>query len=230
MDDTNYKVVQLGEDLFAIEEGWVRFYLLVGIEAALLIDTGRGTGDLLSVIKSITPLPIIVANTHADPDHTGGNHFFGRAYLHPAEFDHYRKLNGYKDTLVPMWEGDFIDIGGGQLEVILVPGHTPGSVAFLDQRNGLLFAGDTLQTGEIHMFGEGRNLEAYVYSLKKLLNMRNDFKTIYCAHGDTVFSVSNLTIIERDARMVLEGDIDGVNTDTNAPYKLYNIGAAKLLY
>lgn len=39
-------------------------------------------------------------------------------------------------------EGDRI----GSLEVISTPGHTPGSISLLDMRNGVLVAGDALQT------------------------------------------------------------------------------------
>lgn len=39
-------------------------------------------------------------------------------------------------------EGDRI----GSLEVISTPGHTPGSISLLDVRNGVLVAGDALQT------------------------------------------------------------------------------------
>lgn len=39
-------------------------------------------------------------------------------------------------------EGDRI----GSLEVIATPGHTPGSISLLDKRNGVLVAGDALQT------------------------------------------------------------------------------------
>jgi len=42
-------------------------------------------------------------------------------------------------------DGDIIDLGGGvTLEVITTPGHTAGSVCYLDKQNRILFSGDTL--------------------------------------------------------------------------------------
>jgi glyoxylase-like metal-dependent hydrolase (beta-lactamase superfamily II) len=44
-------------------------------------------------------------------------------------------------------EGDVIDLGDRALEVLHVPGHTPGSVALWEPERGLLFTGDTLYDG-----------------------------------------------------------------------------------
>jgi glyoxylase-like metal-dependent hydrolase (beta-lactamase superfamily II) len=44
-------------------------------------------------------------------------------------------------------DGDGIDLGDRTIEVLHVPGHTPGSVAFLDGERRLLFTGDTLYDG-----------------------------------------------------------------------------------
>jgi glyoxylase-like metal-dependent hydrolase (beta-lactamase superfamily II) len=46
-------------------------------------------------------------------------------------------------------EGDRIDLGGRSLTVLHLPGHSPGSVGFFDERNGILFSGDALYDGEL---------------------------------------------------------------------------------
>ncbi len=53
-------------------------------------------------------------------------------------------------TPVPLHEGDVIDLGGRTLTVLHTPGHSPDSVCFLDDRDGLLFGGDTLNSGPIY--------------------------------------------------------------------------------
>ncbi|MCL2077979.1 MAG: MBL fold metallo-hydrolase [Oscillospiraceae bacterium] len=264
-----YNVMQIAEDLFAIQENSVRCFLLIGREAALLIDTGFGTGNLRAEVEKITKLPVIVANTHSDPDHIGANLQFERAYLHTSEFSRYRdierNLNASdsiltesppvdenapaenedafeysvekpKDkplTLVPMWESDFINIGGGMLEVILLPGHTPGSVAFLERNNGILFAGDTVLSDCVYMFNDrihrGRNMEAYVYSLEKLLCMKNELKTIYCSHQALTFPVNMIEQLAKGARQILEGEIEG-HIPSDSPYAIYDIGVTKVFY
>lgn len=56
-----------------------------------------------------------------------------------------------KDRL--LWEGTVIDLGFWKFEVILTPGHTPGSIMLLDREKRLLISGDTIQAGDIYMFG-----------------------------------------------------------------------------
>jgi glyoxylase-like metal-dependent hydrolase (beta-lactamase superfamily II) len=45
----------------------------------------------------------------------------------------------------------------GSLRVVATPGHTPGHLSFLDERDGTLYAGDALVTvgGEVHVPGFG---------------------------------------------------------------------------
>lgn len=50
------------------------------------------------------------------------------------------------ETLNYLMDGQTIDLGGRSLEVIAVPGHTRGSVCFLDAAGRLLFSGDMLCT------------------------------------------------------------------------------------
>jgi glyoxylase-like metal-dependent hydrolase (beta-lactamase superfamily II) len=50
--------------------------------------------------------------------------------------------DGPLPELVPITEGFTVDLGNRTIEVIEVPGHTAGSIAFLDRKNRLLFSGD----------------------------------------------------------------------------------------
>jgi glyoxylase-like metal-dependent hydrolase (beta-lactamase superfamily II) len=52
----------------------------------------------------------------------------------------FRKLDSEPNG--KLCEGDMV----GSLKVINSPGHTPGHIAFLDQRDGTLYAGDALET------------------------------------------------------------------------------------
>ena len=49
----------------------------------------------------------------------------------------------------PLKEGDVVKIGSGQLKVIHVPGHSPGSICLYDEADGFVIAGDTLFEGSI---------------------------------------------------------------------------------
>ncbi|MEP9386068.1 MBL fold metallo-hydrolase [Mesorhizobium sp. KR9-304] len=46
-------------------------------------------------------------------------------------------------------EGDVIDLGDRRLEVLHLPGHSPGSIGLIDRESGLFFAGDAIYRGTL---------------------------------------------------------------------------------
>jgi len=67
-----------------------------------------------------------------------------------------------------MKEGMVFDLGGRKIEVIHTPGHTPGSVTFLDYDSGYGFSGDSFGSGNLLMFGK---FSTFVETCKKLKNL-----------------------------------------------------------
>ena len=126
-----FETIEMEPGFFRIENGGVRCFFIEGDDRAMLVDTGFGNGDLRSLVQSLTKLPIFVVNTHADGDHTGCNHQFQEIWMHPAEFDYYAQKGNTCDNLHPLWEGDTLSLGKWNFEVLLIPGHTPGSIALL---------------------------------------------------------------------------------------------------
>lgn len=59
-----------------LHEERVKSYLIIGADRALLLDTGMGVGDIHSVVRAVTALPVVVVNSHAHWDHVGGNRHF----------------------------------------------------------------------------------------------------------------------------------------------------------
>ena len=71
-------------------------YLIEGENYALLIDTMMGWGDLNAYCKTLTDKPVLLANTHAHPDHTGGNFHFDACWLHWRDIPFFQASLGYK--------------------------------------------------------------------------------------------------------------------------------------
>jgi len=65
-------------------------------------------------------------------------------------------------------EGDVIDLGERRIEVLHVPGHTPGSIALWEPDSGLLFSGDTVYVDARLGFDD---LEAASASLDRLATL-----------------------------------------------------------
>ena len=231
MTQSAYQVVEISEGFWRIEENGVRAFLVAGSEKAMLVDSGFGTGNIREVAESLTPLPLQLVNTHADRDHIGCNGLFDEAWMHPAEYDRYHQKDGPKLTAKPLWEGDRIALGGRTFEVVLIPGHTPGSIALLDALNRILIGGDSIQTGAIFMFGPGRNLPAYIQSMKKLDAMRERFDVVYPSHGEAPVPADILPGLIEGAERLLRGEIAGTKPDRpGLEALLYDAGVAKFLY
>ena len=189
----NNEIIQINETTWRIEDGFVRFFLLTGRERALLIDTGATSPDAKEIAESLTDLPLMLLNTHADGDHISGNAAFSEFYMHP---DDYKNLNVAEKVpgskLLPLHDGDVIDLGGRPLEIITIPGHTYGSVAVLDVKGRVLFPGDSAQDGHIYMFGSHRSPAQYPRSLQKLIDMEDRFDFILPCHSTPVLPASQI--------------------------------------
>jgi glyoxylase-like metal-dependent hydrolase (beta-lactamase superfamily II) len=204
----NYKINKIREDFYSIEQGFVRSFLIVGDKEALLIDTGVG-GNLKEFVEGITKLPITAIFIHADGDHVGSAEQFERCLMHPSEFDYYKSKTGKSVLMEPVWEGDIIEFGTYSFEVILIPGHTPGSIALLEKEKGFLIGGDSIQIGSIFMFGNGRNFHAYRASMKKLQGRLNEFDTVYASHNVLSIDANTINILCEAAGKVMENKVIG---------------------
>ena len=202
-----FTIHKIAENIWAIEQNVVRGFLLVGLDRAVLVDTCFG-GDILCVCRSITDLPITLITTHSDGDHIGCDHQFPTQHLHSAEFDRYISRSKTPLHAAPLKEGDVIPVGEYRLEVLWIPGHTPGSIALLDREHRFLISGDTVQSGCIFMHGEGRDLAAFRDSIARLEDMRQEgiFDTLFPSHGDAVVPADILADHLALAEEVLSGE------------------------
>ena len=175
--------IKINDTTFSYKDMGVRFFLLIGTEYALLIDSGMKTENAKELAAQVTSQPVKLFNTHADPDHIAGNGAFDEVMMNPAELVNYPKPHTSQNIL-PVYDGDIIDIGNRPLKAIALPGHTPGSTALLDINSGMLFSGDPVQDGKIFMFGPLRDLSAYILSLKRLLTFSDEITVIYPCHGN----------------------------------------------
>lgn len=120
--------------------------------------------------------------THHHHDHIGGamtvKQQYGAEILGPASDAH--RIDGMTQTLK---DGDHININGHSCEILSVPGHTSGHIAFYFPDDGALFCGDTLFSMGCGRLFEGTPEEMWG-SLSKIMALPK--KTmIYCGHEYT---------------------------------------------
>ncbi|MCD2193185.1 MBL fold metallo-hydrolase [Actinomycetospora endophytica] len=104
-------------------------------------------------------------------------------------------------------DGDVIDLGGRSLTVIHTPGHSPDSICLLDDRGGLLFAGDTVNSGPIYAQAPESDLEDFARSTARLAGMAGDVSLVAMGHfGRGVAEPRHLADVAEAFDRVLSGD------------------------
>ena len=202
-------IIQLNEKTWSIEDGGVRFFLLCGTKRAMLVDTGMTTADARAIAEGITKLPLSLINTHTDRDHTAGNGAFDEIYMSPKEEPQYRSQGG-TGTILPVKEGDVIDLGERTLRIIDIPGHTPGSIAILDEQYRVLISGDSVQDGRIFMFGARRNPNDFIASMKHLKEYDGLYDEVYPMHGTLPVGPELVGKLMDGAQQILDGRVKGM--------------------
>ena len=123
-----------------------------------------------------------ILNTHHHTDHVDGNLKLKKKYN--------AKILGFgldKDRIpgidIFLKENQKQKIGNLEFEVIFIPGHTKGHIAFFFSKEKIAFTGDTLFSLGCGRIFEGTHEEMF-NSLKKIKKLPSDTK-IYCGHEYT---------------------------------------------
>jgi glyoxylase-like metal-dependent hydrolase (beta-lactamase superfamily II) len=140
-------------------------YVIEGTKKKALIDASgiEYAEQLLKKLKAMNLKPDILILTHSHWDHACGtpiirkeipnievmaSHIGIESLRNMSEFN--EAFSNIATGLVPienvtpLKEGDNIDLGGLKLKIFETPGHTDCSICILDQKNKMLFTGDSL--------------------------------------------------------------------------------------
>ncbi len=120
-----------------------------------------------------------ILTTHHHFDHTGGNLKLKEFWSCPIY-----GFKGDQDRIpgidFALEEGDSLSVGALRFDVLFVPGHTLGHIAFWNKENKILFCGDTVFAMGCGRLFEG-SPEQMFSSLNKIKKLPQDSQ-IYCAH------------------------------------------------
>jgi len=102
--------------------------------------------------------------------------------LPTAEFD----LTAFRTppAMITRWlaDGDVLDLGDRELEILHAPGHSPGSICLWEARSGALVSGDVLVDGEPLLDELPRSSPAdFAASLRRLADL--PVKQVFAGHG-----------------------------------------------
>jgi len=172
-------------------------YLLCGTKKAVLIDTGLGVADIKRVVDVLTDLPIEVITTHVHWDHIGGHSLFDNIGVHkeevswlseefplplqvvknnlvckPCDFPRDFCIEEYKiykrKPQVIVKDGDCINLGNREIEVIHTPGHSPGHCCFYEPGRNYLYTGDLIYSGCLDAFYPSTDPQQFWQSVRRI--------------------------------------------------------------
>ena len=144
--------------------------------------------------------PVKITNTHCHFDHIMGvefvrNEFKIPFYAHADDVFWVEKavaqgqMFGFEmNPVAPvdafLSENEFVEFGNSRLQIIHVPGHSPGHVVFYNEKDKILIAGDVLFYGSIGRTDlPGGNYEKLISNIKNKLFVLPDDTTVFCGHG-----------------------------------------------
>jgi glyoxylase-like metal-dependent hydrolase (beta-lactamase superfamily II) len=145
--------------------------------------------------------PVLLLNTHCHLDHIFGNRFIHKTYgltlhLHPLEKQVLNlgpvsgqlwglPFDNYDGDLHYINEGEGIQLGDDTLEILLTPGHSPGSVCFYNKEHRFLIGGDVLFNGSVGRTDlPGGDFKILEQSIKTKLYTLPDDVVVYPGHGE----------------------------------------------
>ncbi|MEJ8572185.1 MBL fold metallo-hydrolase [Microbaculum marinum] len=167
----------------------------------IVIDPG---GDLPLIKNAVAEFGVVIdaiVLTHGHVDHASGadelRADLGVEVIGPHEADKpfldslaeqgaAYGIEGARNVVPDRWlrEGDTIDIAGVTFDVLHCPGHSPGSVVFVNKEMKFALVGDVLFRGSIGRPDlPGGDLQTLLRSIREKLFPLGDEVSFLCGHG-----------------------------------------------
>lgn len=149
-----------------------------------------------------------IVSTHIHWDHIGGHKYFPDFYAHseelswlngefPLTIETIREMvadrcdlpDGYDTGTYEFFQGtptkvledgENIELGGRNIQVLHTPGHAPGHMCFWESDRGYLFTGDLVYKDTLFAYYPSTDPDAYLASLEKISEL--PVKKVFPAH------------------------------------------------
>lgn len=216
--DNWFTIEQIDRDTFSISEykHWeeTHCYLLCGEKCAILIR---------KIVDSLTELPVMAITTHVHWDHIGGHKYFDNIAVYEAEKDWlsvrfpiplqvvknnltrlpcnfprdfdinaYQIFQGMPQRILQ--DGDFLNLGGREIQVIHTPGHSPGHCCFYEPERNYLYSGDLIYKGSLDAFYPTTDPQLFYQSIRRIQKYK--IKKVLPGHHQLDIPVSLIGDIE----------------------------------
>ena len=180
-----YELGPIGTNCYVVRAG-------AGAAEAVVVDPGGDAARLRLELGRVGARCAAILVTHGHFDHLGGVADLAGGTGAPVYVPELERSE--LEDPAPQWGvrahvpdftvggGELIDVAGIELEVIAVPGHSPGHVAY--HADGALFSGDVLFAGSVGRTDlPGADWETLLGSIRALVDRYPPETVVYPGHG-----------------------------------------------
>lgn len=201
-----FRIREPGVDPAAAGNIW----FIHGEKEDLFFDAGMGLMSLRACLPDFFKREPKLIFSHSHYDHIGGGWEFPVRLMHRSEASILREPNrrntciegflkdehfykppfeGFRSELFEISpapptafldEGDVIDLGKRELEVLHLPGHSPGLIGLFEKSTGFLFSSDALYDGRLYDDVYHSDKTAFAASLRRILRL--PFSRVFGGH------------------------------------------------
>jgi hydroxyacylglutathione hydrolase len=166
----------------------VNAYVIHAPEGDIIVDAGAEPEKILAATRNPVSAVLI---THGHADHISALDAVWEAtgapvYMHPEDAEA-AGVGGYE----PLQDGEGIALAGQRLGVVHTPGHSPGSVTFVVDKDQIV--GDLVLPGSVGRTDISRaSWEEIEVSLRKVMPYWEDETRLYTGHGPVLSAMEEL--------------------------------------
>lgn len=183
-----YRVEKINDYAYHIEDqidNPSSMYCLIGSQKVLWIDASNkheeDEAELQAIINELSQgKECIFAITHNHFDHTGEiNLFKGHTVYFPAN-----DIDDEFSWCTSIEDGQVIDLGDLKVEAVEVPGHTKGSMVYIEPVHQFVATGDAIGSSYVWLFFMDNILENYKKGIHHLYDRIHDYDEpiFLCGH------------------------------------------------
>ena len=181
-----------------------------GSQRGMVVDFGLGAVPLREQVALLSERDLLAVASHTHFDHIGAAHEFGCCHVHASEADiltspdntrtladqflsddmfealppqpysHDRYRIKAPQMVAPLEEGEILDLGNRQWEVIHTPGPSPGGIALWEVNSQTLISGDLIYDGPLIEDLWHSDLADYAVSMRRLRQL--PVRTVHGGH------------------------------------------------
>lgn len=187
---TMYRVEKIRDYVYHIEDcidNPSSMYCIVGNKKVLWVDTANthsgSENELREIVDQIAQdKEVIVAITHNHFDHVGQLSVFDKEMILFPIMD--KEDKDYSPQFKFIEDGCCIDLGGLLIKAVSVPGHTAGSMVFIEDQEELVITGDAIGSSFVWLFFMDNVLAHYKKGIHHLYDQIKAYQSplFLCGH------------------------------------------------